>query len=118
MTKDELDLLSSVIGHAKNGAAAATKLAKLIESGWALENVPAIKIEGDPLKPGEERTDEVGRTRRRLGGDAGKAYNDFFRVHITERKGETRIEIECPTFLRGPLKIKVPGAAENVHGGY
>jgi hypothetical protein len=49
-------------------------------------------------------------------GDAGKANNDYFRWRMIEGDGEAQILIECPTFLRGPLRLTVRGG--KVGGAY
>lgn len=48
----------------------------------------------------------------RLGGDAGKAFNDHFKVywsvkHIRDQPHSIEILINCPQFLRGTLKLSV-----------
>lgn len=46
----------------------------------------------------------------RLSGDAGNANGPFFEAAFLPRQNEhspTRLAILCPTFLRGPLTIKV-----------
>lgn len=45
---------------------------------------------------------------QKMGGDAGSANSKHFRVRWrVDSVGDVIVEIECPTFLRGPLTLHV-----------